>query len=62
MLSTPTAKTRNGMISKMMRVAGTPTKPKMPMEAATDRRTIMTPPSPSVTLLSTWLLRKETKT
>ena len=53
MLSTPTAKTRNGMISKMMRVAGTPTKPKIPIEAATESRTIITPPRPRVTLLST---------
>ena len=36
----------------MMRVAGTPMKPNVPMLAATERRTIMTPPRPSVILLS----------
>ena len=29
-LSTPTANTRKGMISKIMRVAGTPINPKVP--------------------------------
>ena len=53
-LSTPTARTRKGMISKMMRVAGTPTNPKIPTEAPTERRTITTPPSPRVILLSIW--------
>ncbi len=53
MLSTPTASTRNGMISKMINVAGTPANPKIPMDAATDKRTIITPPRPRVILLST---------
>jgi len=30
MLSTPTARTRKGMISKMIRVAGTPANPNVP--------------------------------
>ena len=47
-LSTPTAKTRKGMISKMIKVAETPMNPKMPMEAATDSNTIITPPNPKV--------------
>ena len=49
MLSTPTAKTKKGMISKMIIVAETPIKPKTPIDAATDKRTIKTPPKPSVT-------------
>ena len=36
----------------MIRVAGTPMNPNVPMLAATERRTIMTPPRPSVILLS----------
>ena len=44
--------TRKGMISKMMSVAGTPINPKMPTEAPTERRTIMTPKRPRVILLS----------
>ena len=42
------------MISKMMRVAATSANPNTPMEAATDNSTIMIPPKPNVTLLSTW--------
>ena len=40
------------MISKMIKVAETPMKPKIPIEAATDSKTIMTPPRPRVILLS----------
>ena len=47
-LSTPTAKTKNGIISNIIKVAETPMKPKIPIEAATDRRTIITPPKPRV--------------
>ncbi len=53
MLSTPTARTRKGMISKIMSVAGTPANPKIPIEADTDNSTIITPPRPKVILLST---------
>jgi len=54
MLSTPTANTRKGMISKMISVAGTPANPNTPMEAATDKRTIIIPPRPRLILLSTY--------
>ena len=40
------------MISKMINVAGTPMKPKIPIDAKTDRRTIITPKRPRVILLS----------
>ena len=46
MLSTPTAKTKNGMISKIIKVADTPMKPNIPIEAATDKSTMKTPPRP----------------
>ena len=52
MLSTPTARTKNGMISKIIRVAETPMNPNIPIEAATDNNTIITPPRPRVILLS----------
>ena len=51
-LSTPTANTKKGMITKMIKEAETPINPKIPMEAATDSRTIITPPRPRVILLS----------
>ena len=51
-LSTPTANTKKGIISKMIKVAETPINPKIPMEAATESRTIITPPRPRVILLS----------
>lgn len=44
MLSTPTASTRKGITSMMMRVAGTPRKDQRPMEENTEARTIETPP------------------
>ena len=40
------------MISKMINVAGTPMKPKIPMEAKTESKTIITPKRPRVILLS----------
>lgn len=40
------------LTSMMIRVAGTPTKPKKPTEQTTEASTITTPPNPSVTLLS----------
>ena len=52
MLSTPTARTRNGMISNIISVAGTPIIPKIPIDADTESNTIITPNSPNVTLLS----------
>ena len=36
----------------MIKVAETPINPKIPIEAATDSRTIITPPRPRVILLS----------
>ena len=58
-LSTPTARTRNGIISKMISVAGMPMKPNIPTEAETDTITIITPNIPSVILLSIMKLAKE---
>lgn len=51
-LSTPTASTRNGMTSMMIKVAGTPRYPKSPTDAATDARTIETPATPRAIWLS----------
>ena len=44
--------TRKGMISKMISVAGIPIKPKIPIEAKTESKTIITPKRPRVILLS----------
>ncbi len=52
MLSTPIARTRKGIISKMMSVDSMPMKPSNPIEAPTDRSTSTTPAMPRVTLLS----------
>lgn len=52
MLSTPTASTRNGMTSIMIKVAGIPIKANKPTEETTDANTITTPPKPRVILLS----------
>ena len=52
MLSTPTAKTKNGKISNMIKVAGTWQNPNNPMEAATDIITKITPAKERLNLLS----------
>ena len=44
-LSTPTAKTRKGRISNMIKVAGTFTYPNRPTDALTEMRTSTTPVS-----------------
>uniref|UniRef100_A0A7C8ZWA3 Uncharacterized protein n=1 Tax=Opuntia streptacantha TaxID=393608 RepID=A0A7C8ZWA3_OPUST len=49
MLSTPTAKTRKGMTSIMIRVDFTPTELKNPTDPSTESMTKMTPESPSST-------------
>lgn len=51
-LSTPTARTRNGMTSIIMSVAGMPTKPNKPTEQTTEANTKSTPPRPRVILES----------
>lgn len=51
-LSTPTASTKKGMTSMMIKVAGMPTKANKPTEEITEAKTITTPPKPSVILLS----------
>lgn len=43
MLSTPTAKTMNGITSIIIKVAGKPTKPNNPTELATEASTINIP-------------------
>ena len=48
MLSTPTARTRKGMTSTMINVAGTPRKRKNPRDETTERRTTNTPTRPRV--------------
>ena len=52
-LSTPTAKTRKGTTSRIIRVAGTPTYPKIPTALTTLNNTTMTPMSPTVILACT---------
>lgn len=52
-LSTPTASTRNGITSKMMRVAFTLRYEKNPMLAETESITIVTPAIPSENFMST---------
>lgn len=54
MLSTPTAKTKKGMTSTMMRVAGIPKYENAPRDDITDIRTIRTPTRPNVNLESTY--------
>lgn len=51
-LSTPTASTRNGITSMMIKVAGIPIKANKPTEETTEASTITTPPNPRVILLS----------
>lgn len=46
MLSTPTARTRKGITSIIIKVAGTPAKQKMPKDESTDTMTINTPANP----------------
>lgn len=53
MLSTPTAKTRKGITSTIIRVAGTPIKEKRPNDDITDTSTIKTPKKPKVNFDST---------
>ncbi len=52
-LSTPTARTRNGTTSMMIRVAGTPAYENVPNELATEHRTIRTPHKPTMSFVST---------
>ena len=52
MLSTPTAKTRKGKISKIMSVAGTLAKPNNPMDAHTEIKTSITPVNDKLNLPS----------
>ncbi len=47
-LSTPTANTRNGMTSTIIRVDLTFIKLKRPIDAVTDNRTITTPHKPNI--------------
>lgn len=51
-LSTPTARTRNGMTSIIISVAGMPMKPNKPTEHTTEANTRSTPPRPRVILES----------
>lgn len=46
MLSTPTARTRKGITSIMIRVAGTPAKQNIPNDDSTETITINTPARP----------------
>lgn len=52
-LSTPTARTRKGMTSTIINVAGTPRKRKKPRDETTERRTTNTPTRPRVNRAST---------
>merc|ERR1712232_109427 len=52
MLSTPTASTKNGKISKMIKVAGTPQNPNNPTDAVTEIKTKMTPVKDKLSLPS----------
>merc|ERR1740124_269725 len=56
MLSTPTASTRKGITSMMMRVAETPAYEHVPNAAATDNNTMITPTMPTVNFASTNIL------
>ena len=52
MLSTPTAKTRKGMTSMMIKLSGTPMKEYRPMDVVTDMITTITPERPNTILES----------
>ena len=51
-LSTPTASTKKGITSMMIKVAGVPAYEQAPNDAATDSKTITTPMIPTVILAS----------
>lgn len=53
MLSTPTARTRKGITSMIINVAGMPAKQKIPKEERTETITIKTPAKPSEIFEST---------
>lgn len=53
-MSTPTASTKNGITSIIIRVAGTPAKQNMPREERTDTITMKTPAKPNEIFESTW--------
>ena len=52
MLSTPTARTRKGMTSMMIKLSGTPMKEYTPMDVVTDMVTTITPERPNTILES----------
>ena len=53
-LSTPTARTKNGITSIIIKVADNPVNEHAPRDAATDNKTITTPTIPTVTFASTY--------
>ncbi|KPM09646.1 hypothetical protein QR98_0081870 [Sarcoptes scabiei] len=57
-LSTPTARTRNGITSTMISVERTPKKHNKPIDEITDRSTIKIPVKPSIILESTCVMDK----
>ena len=54
MLSTPTASTRKGMTSMIIKLRGTPINEYRPMEVVTDMITTITPDRPKTIFESIW--------